>query len=148
MSKLEMLTKLNDICLFVKDFQTALKFYTEKFGFKVKRLQPDEEHANYAEFEFHGTAVTLWEKKGLCEVVDHQYIDGEGHHFMMAVKVPALQDVDDIASELIGNGVNCIQKPTTYEFGSRAAYFQDLEGNIWEVFAWEEGNGPGLLKNE
>ena len=55
MSKLEMLTKLNDICLFVKDFQGALKFYTEKFGFKVKRLQPDPEHANYAEFEFHGT---------------------------------------------------------------------------------------------
>ena len=46
MSKLEMLTKLNDICLFVKDFQGALKFYTEKFGFKVKRLQPDPEHAN------------------------------------------------------------------------------------------------------
>ena len=36
MGKLEMLTKINDICLFVKDFQGALKFYTEKFGFKVK----------------------------------------------------------------------------------------------------------------
>lgn len=145
MSKLEMLTNINDICLFVKDFQGALKFYTEKFGFKVKRLQPDPEHANYAEFEFHGTAVTLWDKKGLCEVVDHTYIDGDGHHFMMAVKVPALQDVDDIAEELIGNGVNCIKEPTTYGFGSRAAYFQDFEGNVWEVFAWEEGNGPGLL---
>ena len=145
MGKLEMLTKLNDICLFVKDFQGALKFYTEKFGFKVKRLQPDPEHANYAEFEFHGTAVTLWDKKGLCEVVDHTYIDGDGHHFMMAVKVPALQDVDDIAEELIGNGVNCIKEPTTYGFGSRADYFQDFEGNVWEVFAWEEGNGPGLL---
>ena len=145
MSKLEMLTKLIDICLFVKDFQGALKFYTEKFGFKIKRLQPDPEHANYAEFEFCGTAVTLWDKKGLCEVVDHTYIDGEGHHFMMAVKVPKLQDVDDIAQELIGNGVNCIKEPTTYGFGSRAAYFQDFEGNVWEVFAWEEGNGPGLL---
>lgn len=29
MSKLDKLTKLNDICLFVKDFQGALKFYTE-----------------------------------------------------------------------------------------------------------------------
>ncbi|WP_122643610.1 VOC family protein [Luxibacter massiliensis] len=148
MGKLDKLTKLNDICLFVKDFQGALKFYTEKFGFRVKRLQPTPENANYAEFEFHGTAVTLWDKKGLCEVVDHQYIDGEGHHFMIAVKVPELGDVDDIASELIGNGVNCLVRPTTYEFGSRAAYFQDCEGNVWEVFAWEEGDGPGLLKKQ
>ena len=145
MSKLDKLTKLNDICLFVKDFQGALKFYTEKFVFQVKRLQPTPENANYAEFEFHGTAVTLWDKKGLCEVVDHQYIDGDGHHFMIAVKVPEMQDVDDIAEELIGNGVVCLVKPTTYPFGSRAAYFQDPEGNVWEVFAWEEGNGPGLL---
>ena len=50
MSKLDKLTKLNDICLFVKDFQGALKFYTEKFGFQVKRLQPTPENANYAEF--------------------------------------------------------------------------------------------------
>ena len=35
MSKLDKLTHINDICLFVKDFQGALKFYTEKFGFKV-----------------------------------------------------------------------------------------------------------------
>lgn len=145
MSKLDKLTKVNDICLYVKDFQGALKFYTEKFGFKVKRLQPDPEHANYAEFEFCGTGVTLWEKTGVCDVIDHKYIDGEGHPFMIAVKVPKLQDVDDIAAELIGNGVNCIKEPTTYGFGSRAAYFQDFEKNIWEVFAWEEGNGPGLL---
>lgn len=148
MSKLEMLTTINDICLYVKDFQGALKFYTEKFGFKVKRLQPDEEHANYAEFEFHGTGVTLWQKDGVCECFDRKYIDGEGHHFMIAVKVPTLQDVDDISEELIGNGVHCVKEPTTYEFGSRAAYFNDFEGNIWEVFAWEEGNGPGLLNEE
>lgn len=148
MCKLEQLTKINDICLFVKDFRGALQFYTEKFGFKVKRLQPDAEHANYAEFEFHGTAITLWDKSGLCEVIDRKYIDGDGHHFMIAVKVSAMQDVDDIARELIGNGVKCIKEPYTYGFGSRAAYFQDFEGNVWEVFAWEEGNGPGLLAEE
>ena len=145
MSSLEKLTQLNDICLFVKDFQGSLKFYTEKFGFKVKRLQPDEEHANYAEFEFNGTSVTLWDKAGVCEVLPSKYLDGPGHHYMLAVKVPTFDDVNQIHQELIANGVNCIKEPTTFEFGSRAAYFQDYEENIWEVFAWEEGNGPGLL---
>ncbi|MEF9970750.1 MAG: VOC family protein [Oscillospiraceae bacterium] len=145
MSKLDLLMHMNDICLFVDDFQGSLKYYTEKFGLKLKRLQPDEEHANYAEFDFHGASVTLWQSDGIYKVVDRKYIEGQGHHFMIAIKVPKLQDVDDIYAELTANGVNCIGLPTTFEFGSRAAYFQDFEKNIWEVFAWEEGNGPGLI---
>ena len=145
MSSLDKLTKLNDICLFVDDFRGSLNFYVEKFGFRVKRLQPDPEHANYAEFDFHGTAVTLWQKDGVIAAMGEEALGVYGHHFMIAVKVPELADVDAIYEELTGNGVECFQKPTTYEFGSRAAYFKDFEGNIWEVFAWEEGNGPGLL---
>lgn len=145
MSSLEKLTKLNDICLFVDDFQGSLKFYTEKFGFKVIRLQPDPEHANYAQFDFNGTAVTLWQKDGVVEAMGGEHLGGYGHRFMLAVKVPELKDVDEIYQELTANGVECFRKPVTYPFGSRAAYFLDYEKNIWEVFAWEEGNGPGLL---
>lgn len=145
MSSLQKLRKLNDICLFVDDFKGSLNFYVEKFGFKVVRLQPDPEHANYAEFEFNGTSVTLWQKDGVIEAMGKEHLGEYGHHFMIAVKVPAMKDVDDIYEELTANGVECFQKPTTYAFGSRAAYFLDYEKNVWEVFAWEEGNGPGLL---
>lgn len=145
MSKLSMLTKINDICLYVNDFQGSLNFYKEKFGFKVKRFQPNEENANYVEFDFHGTSITLWDKKGVCEILESKYLDVIGHHFMIAVKVSTLEDVDDISNELISNGVTCIKKPTTFEFGSRAAYFLDFEKNIWEVFSWEKSDGPGLL---
>ena len=71
MSSLQKLRKLNDICLFVDDFKGSLNFYVEKFGFKVVRLQPDPEHANYAEFEFNGTSVTLWQKDGVIEAMHH-----------------------------------------------------------------------------
>lgn len=145
MNCLEKLTKINDICLFVKDFNNSLKYYTEKFGFKVKRLQPDSENANYVEFEFAGTSVTMWQKNGVETVIEKKYLGDEGHRFMIAVKVPEVKDVDDIYKELTKRGATCIQKPVTYEFGSRAAYFLDYEGNVWEVFAWLEGNGPGLL---
>lgn len=145
MSVLEKLRNLNDICLFVDDFQGSLNFYVEKFGFKVIRLQPDPEHANYAQFDFNGTSVTLWQKDGVIEAMGDQHLGAYGHHFMLAVKVPELKDVDEIYEALTANGVECFQKPTTYSFGSRAAYFLDHEKNVWEVFAWEEGNGPGLL---
>ena len=145
MEHLEKLTKLNDICLFVSDFENSLKFYTEKFGFKIKRLQPDPEHANYAEFVFQGASVTIWAKSGVETVLDPRVLGGTGHRFMIAIKVPALDDVDRIYEELTGRGVTCIMQPTTYVFGARASYYQDYEENIWEVFAWESGDGPGLL---
>ena len=145
MGRLGMLTKLNDICLFVDDFRRCLDYYVEKFGFRVKRLQPDPENANYAEFDFNGTTVTLWQRDGVCQAMEGDFLGPYGHHFMLAVRVPALEDVDGIYQELTANGVRCIHPPVTYPFGSRAAYFQDCEDNIWEVFAWEEGNGPGLL---
>ncbi len=145
MGVLDKLNHLNDICLFVKDFRGAVQFYTEKFGFELKRLQPDAEHANYAEFVFCGTGVTLWDKSGVCEVLAQAHLAGPGHHFMLPVKVPAPGDVDDIHAELTARGVRCIAPPTVYPFGSKAAYYHDHEENIWEVFAWMEGDGPGLL---
>jgi catechol 2,3-dioxygenase-like lactoylglutathione lyase family enzyme len=144
-ARLSNMNRVNDLCLFVKDFTGALRFFTEKFGFTLKRLQPDAEHANYAEFEFAGTSVTLWDAAGAGSVIDPAYIEGEGHHFMIAIKVPRVEEVNDIHAALTERGVVCIREPTDFAFGSRAAYFLDHEKNIWEIFAWHEGNGPGLL---
>jgi len=137
--------KLNDICLFVSDFEGSLRFYRERFGLTVKRLQPDERSPNYAEFDFEGTSLTLWARTGVETVLDPRHLGGQGHRFMIAVRVPAPADVDRIHRELTGRGVRCIGSPVTFPFGARASYFQDHEENIWEVFAWERGDGPGLL---
>lgn len=111
MDSLQKLQKLNDICLFVDDFQGSLRFYVEKFGFKVIRLQPDPEHANYAQFDFNGTAVTLWQKDGVIEAMGSKALGEYGHHFMLAVKVPQLQDVDDIYSELTSRAWSAFKSP-------------------------------------
>ena len=144
-SMLEKLRKVNDICFFVNDFKGSMDFFVEKFGFVVKRLQPTPETANYAEFDFQGTTVTMWAKSGVLTVLDEKYLGGEGHNYMIAIKVDSIESVDKIHEELTRRGVVCISQPQIYPFGSKAAYYQDYERNIWEVFAWVEGNGPGLL---
>ena len=131
---LDKLAKINDICLFVKDFEGSIEFFTEKFD--LKRLPPDSDNIHYARFNFLGTILTLWDKRHVCEVIDHKYIDGEGHHFMIAIQVPGTRDVDDIHSALTARGVVCVKPPEDYSFGTRSAYFLDHEKNIWEVFAW------------
>lgn len=131
--------KLNDICLFVDDFEESVKFYEEKMGCTAIRHQP-----GYIEFSFKGAHVTLWDVKGVQTAIPKDELGVKGSHFMLAVKVPELNEVDEISDELISRGVPCISEPQTYEWGSRAAYFKDNSGNIWEIFAWVEGDGPGL----
>ena len=148
MADLKLLRKMNDICLFVHDFEGSLKFYTEKFGFRVKRLQPTPETANYAEFDFVGSSVTIWARSGVAPLIGEEALGAGGHSFMIAIRVPQLSDVDEIYAELTSRCVKCLCAPVTYPFGARASYYADYENNIWEVFAWEEGNGPGLLDNQ
>lgn len=141
---LNMLTKLNDVCFYVEDLEEAVDFYTEKMGFEIKRRQP-----GYVEFLFQeGASFSLWQVDGVYQAVNKEDLGPIGHHFMMAIRVPTLDDVDALHEELTSRGVKCISEPTTYPFGARATYFKDIVGNIWEVFAWEKGDGPGLLKNE
>jgi lactoylglutathione lyase len=139
-SPLDLVNRLNDVCLFVKDFEAAKRFYTEKMGFKIKRHQK-----GYAEFDFRGSTVTIWDEKGVAAAIPPAELGPVGHHFMLAVRVSSFAEVDAISDELIARGVLAISRAETYEWGSRAAYFKDCEGNIWEIFAWEEADGPGLL---
>jgi len=140
--EMALLAKLNDICLFVEHLEETERFYTAKLGFAVKRRQP-----GYIEFDFSGTTVTLWESRGVTAAIPEGDRTGGGHHFMLAVRVPRLQDVDAISATLKRRGVTFINDPQTYPWGARAAYFKDNNGNIWEIFAWQEGDGPGLAAN-
>lgn len=147
MGDLSQLTKINDICLYVDDFETMKQFYVEKFGFQIIRCQPDPSLPNYIEFEFQGTSVTLWEKSGVMKVLEEDDLGSYGHHFMIAVRVPDVADVDDIHAILTVREVPCLKQPQSYPFMCRAAYYQDPEQNIWEVFAYIDSDANnGLLE--
>lgn len=133
--KLDHLRTINDICLFVTDFDRALQFYTEVFGLKCTSLRRGPNYGNYAEFSFYGTEVTLWSKDGINEILGDDYIHGNGGCFMGAVKLPNKELVNTLAEALQQRGANCLKAPTDYEFGFRATYFTDCENNIWEFFS-------------
>ena len=133
MADLELLTKINDICLFVPDMEKAVDFYENKMGFKLKSRRG----ALYTEFEFQGTGLTLWAEEEVASyAIPKECLGKEGHHFMIAIKVENPQIVDDISAELTKNGVECISVPKNYHWKCRTAYFKDINGNIWEIFAW------------
>lgn len=149
MGNLKQMTKINDICLYADDFEMMKKFYVEMFDFEIIRCQPDPSLPNYIEFDFQGTSLTLWEKTGVLKVLKEEDLGSNGHHFMLAIRVPETRDVDEIYDILIKRGVHCLKEPKSYPFLCRAAYFQDPEQNIWEVFAYlNENEKNELLKGE
>lgn len=140
---------IDAVCFFPKDFEGARRFFEEVWEFTPKRIQPPVEETgyttNFVEYVFRGATVAIWDRKEVTEIMGEAAI-GEGHSYMTAVKLPSVQDVDAVYEEFMGKGVRCISKPHTYNFGSRAAYFLDFEGNVWEFFAWSEGgDGPALV---
>ncbi len=56
--------------------------------------------------------------------------DDKAHWSYFAVFV---QDVDKEYEELSAKGVHFVNKPTTHPWGQRIAYFEDPEGNLWEI---------------
>lgn len=140
--------RLNDICIFVKDFWGSYEYYTKVFGLKPKRYQPDKENATYVEFEFQDSTVTMWEKSAVIrDAIPAEYLGDEtSHNYMVAIKLSTVEEVTKMYKELKERGAKVIKAPVDYEFGTRAVYLQDHENNIWEIFAWFEGDGPGLVK--
>lgn len=142
---------IDAVCFFPKDFEGARRFFEDVWGFKPKRIQPPVQETgfttNFIEYIFRGATIAIWDRKEVIDIMGEEAIGGEGHNYMTAVKLPRVEDVDELYEEFVGRGVTCISKPTTHSFGSRAAYFLDYEKNIWEFFAWcEGGDGPALVK--
>ena len=133
--KLQQLLKMNDICLFVKDFDRAVKFYTKVFGMECTFLRRGPTHGDYAMFHFCGTELTLWSRDGINEILGEDFLHGTGGCFMIAIRVAEHKNVDELAELLIARGAKCLKAPETYPFGFRACYFTDCENYVWEIFS-------------
>ena len=139
---------IDAVCFFPKDFEKAKKFFEEVWEFKPKRIQPPVKETgfvtNFIEYQFKGATVAIWDRKEAGEIMGD--IFGEDHNYMTAVELKDMKDVDELYEKFTERGVRFVCKPTTFSFGSRAAYCLDIEGNIWEFYAWTNGGeGPALV---
>ena len=153
MSYKDKIDNIEAICLFPKNFEESRKYYETVFGFEPKRIQnegvdPTVENPNFIEYEFAGASFALWAKDATAEIMGDDNLKEHvvPANFMIAIKVDTPEDVDLVHKGLTENGVKCLSEPTNYHFGSRAAYYQDIEHNVWEIYTWLDGkDGPSLV---
>ncbi len=126
-----MIDHLNAYVLIVADVKKCAEFYRDKLGFQVKELS---DTFAYLTFGPKGTA-------GLG-LVSHAGVSAE---FADRSKRPAtgglsrsycavfLEDADREYEALQAKGVHFVTPPTTRPDGQRFAFFEDPEGNLWEI---------------
>ena len=118
-----MIDHVNAVVLPVRDVEKCASFYRDKLGFKLNHK--DDESAFLAIGGKGGLVLGLVSIK-------------EIHRTYYAVFV---EDVDREYEELKKKGVHFVKPPTTQPWGQRIAYFEDPEGNLWEISHFPKKQG-------
>ncbi len=126
-----MIDHLNAYALAVHDVRKCAEFYQHKVGLELKELQDDFAYLKFPQMDKPGVALVAQGEVGK-ELSERQVRPGErmAYRGYFAVFV---EDADRLYEELKARGVHFVKPPTTRPHGQRYAYFEDPEGNLWEI---------------
>ena len=126
-----MLDHVNAYALTVRDVKKCAEFYRDKIGLKLMELQDEFAYLKFGDRP--GPGVALVSAEGLAREIPKERVrPGEGllqrNYFAVF-----LDDADRAYEELSKKGVRFVQPPKTHPNGQRYAFFEDPEGNLWEI---------------
>ncbi|OGY85267.1 MAG: hypothetical protein A3F54_00160 [Candidatus Kerfeldbacteria bacterium RIFCSPHIGHO2_12_FULL_48_17] len=123
-----MITKINATVLFVKKFDECVKFYKN-----ILELKPKMSDKGFQSFDVKGQELALMDLTTAAQMINETIIQPTqvGPHRVLLAAF--MEDTDKAYKNLKAKGVEFIKPPTTQPWGQRTAYFQDPEGNIWEI---------------
>jgi catechol 2,3-dioxygenase-like lactoylglutathione lyase family enzyme len=114
-----MIRRIKFACIPVRDQDRALKFYTEKLGFRVMTDQPFDGNQRWIELGIPGAESQL------------VLFTPQGHEDRIGGFQPMTFWSDDVfatAKELKSKGVEFVQDPKKEHWGT-SSIFKDVEGN-------------------
>ena len=109
-------------CLLVDNLEKSLEFYVGKLGLEIK--SQDGKFVN-----FKNTIFSLFQKDEAVGMFPKKYM-GKGGGVILAVQVDNLKKS---CADLKAKGIHIFEGPKTTSWGQKVAYFNDPDGNIWEV---------------
>src|SRR3989344_7058926 len=119
-----MFNKLFAVCLLVNDFDKSFDFYKNVLGLKV-----NSHEGKFANFKLEGAELAIFQKDEAISMFPEKYMSKGGS----AVIGFQVSDVKKACADLKAKGVKIFEGPKTTEWGQIVAYFNDPDGNIWEV---------------
>lgn len=117
-----MLQQVSLVSIPVKNQDKALKFYTEKLGFKLEVDAPFGPGLRWIELSLTGCPV----KVALFTPQGHENRIGT-----LSNVVFSSEDVQKTYEELSAKGIEFTEKPKKQSWGGVTALFKDIDGNIF-----------------
>ena len=126
--------KYDHCAIQVSNLDIAIKFYTEKLGFRVLSIEVSQQHnIKYAFLDFYGSKFELLENLD-GHFTKPQISENFCPHYCIEV-----EDMTNAINQLKANNVEIISGPTSCVAGEILVYFKDQDGNVFEYIQWTRG---------
>jgi catechol 2,3-dioxygenase-like lactoylglutathione lyase family enzyme len=132
-----MLDHLNAYALTVRDVRKCAEFYRDKIGLKLMELQDEFAYLKFGDKP--GPGVALVSAEGLAREIPKERVRPGDSLLQRNYFAVFLDDTDRAYEELRQRGVRFVQPPATRSNGQRYAFFEDPEGNLWEISHFPKG---------
>jgi len=127
--------QLVHIALVVKDYDEAIRFYTEKLNFELIEDTPQSDTKRWVLVSPRGNGnCKLLLAKGVNEEQQSRIGNQTGGRVFLFLQTDNFQrDYDEYKSR----GVEFVRPPSHEEYGT-VAVFKDLYGNLWDLIEFKK----------
>jgi catechol 2,3-dioxygenase-like lactoylglutathione lyase family enzyme len=140
--------RIHVVTLAVDDLERALGFYRDGLGLASPgvtgtRFIGDDDNAAgaVAMFELEGgLTLALYPRSELAKDANIAYGEAKSGEFSLGHLVADREAVDALLAQAEAAGATVIDQPRERPWGIYSGYFRDLDGHLWEVIWWPEGN--------
>jgi hypothetical protein len=132
--------RITVLTLGVDDLERALRFYRDGLGFTTEGIVGQEfEHGAVAFFDLQpGLRLALWGRRDLAHDSGIPEAAPGTAAFSIGHNVRSRAEVDSVMESAANADATIVKAATDTFYGGYAGYFQDPDGQLWEV-AWNPG---------
>lgn len=137
--------RISVLTLGVDDLDASVRFYRDGLGLATKGVVGQEfEHGAVAFFDLQsGLKLALWPRSTIARDTGIAQTGCSTTEFTIGHNVGDESEVDAIFARAIVAGAVPVKTPQAAFWGGYSAYFQDLDGHLWEIVY-----NPSLLPDE
>ncbi len=126
-SKMEQ--RLTFMTLGVKDLNSSIDFYENKFGWKRSELSNNE----LIIYQLNGIYLALYSRNELAKDATVDSVGNGFNGFTFSYNERSEKEVDDLIKGLRDKGVKIVKEPQKVFWGGYSSYIADPDENLWEI---------------
>ena len=130
-----MQARISVITLGVRDLEKSLQFYREGLGLHCEGITGQEfEYGPVAFIELQsGLKLALWPQSSIQQDTGLELTPMCATQMTLGQNVYSPLEVDQVMAQAAHAGARIIRPAQATFYGGYAGYFQDPDGNVWEI---------------